>query len=168
MLIVNPCVLVFQLAANNGFEDWGKSVDDSFADLNELRKDTVIKDPLKIVEPTSLALLPDDEELLAGIIDELDLDACPTHAEDLDDDLFGSGGGMEMDFDPLGSLSSGIPNLSIPDSVLANGTSHYVIPSSLGTVSGEHPYGEHPSRTLFVRNINSNVEDSELRELFEV
>nr|XP_043623223.1 protein MEI2-like 4 isoform X2 [Erigeron canadensis] len=29
---------------------------------------------------------------------------------------------------------------------------------------GEHP---HPSRTLFVRNINSNVEDSELRILFE-
>jgi RNA recognition motif-containing protein len=37
-----------------------------------------------------------------------------------------------------------------------------------GSVVGEHPYGEHPSRTLFVRNINSNVEDSELRTLFEV
>lgn len=32
---------------------------------------------------------------------------------------------------------------------------------------GEHPYGEHPSRTLFVRNINSNVEDDELATLFE-
>jgi RNA recognition motif-containing protein len=31
----------------------------------------------------------------------------------------------------------------------------------------KHPYGEHPSRTLFVRNINNNVEDSELRALFE-
>jgi len=31
----------------------------------------------------------------------------------------------------------------------------------------EHPHGEHPSRTLFVRNINSNVEDHELRKLFE-
>lgn len=31
----------------------------------------------------------------------------------------------------------------------------------------EHPHGEHPSRTLFVRNINSNVEDEELRALFE-
>lgn len=30
----------------------------------------------------------------------------------------------------------------------------------------EHPYGEHPSRTLFVRNINSNVEDEELKALF--
>ncbi|EFJ29695.1 hypothetical protein SELMODRAFT_91923 [Selaginella moellendorffii] len=34
-------------------------------------------------------------------------------------------------------------------------------------LAGEHPYGEHPSRTLFVRNINSNVEDAELRALFE-
>lgn len=35
------------------------------------------------------------------------------------------------------------------------------------TSFGEHPYGEHPSRTLFVRNINSNVEDEELNMLFE-
>jgi len=33
--------------------------------------------------------------------------------------------------------------------------------------SAEHPHGEHPSRTLFVRNINSNVEEHEIRELFE-
>lgn len=33
---------------------------------------------------------------------------------------------------------------------------------------GEHPLGEHPSRTLFVRNINSNVEDEELTSMFEV
>jgi len=32
---------------------------------------------------------------------------------------------------------------------------------------GEHPCGEHPSRTLFVRNINSNVEEAELKQLFE-
>lgn len=32
----------------------------------------------------------------------------------------------------------------------------------------EHPFGEHPSRTLFVRNINSNIEEQELRNLFEV
>jgi len=33
--------------------------------------------------------------------------------------------------------------------------------------SAEHPHGEHPSRTLFVRNINSNVEEYEIRDLFE-
>lgn len=32
----------------------------------------------------------------------------------------------------------------------------------------EHPMGEHPSRTLFVRNISSNVEDEELKQIFEV
>jgi RNA recognition motif-containing protein len=31
----------------------------------------------------------------------------------------------------------------------------------------EHPMGEHPSRTLFVRNINSNVDDEELQALFQ-
>jgi hypothetical protein len=41
-------------------------------------------------------------------------------------------------------------------------------PDSPNSQYGEHPYGEHPSRTLFVRNINSNVEDDELRSWFEV
>ena len=45
---------------------------------------------------------------------------------------------------------------------------HFGLSNGVGIVSGEHPLGEHPSRTLFVRNINSNVEDSELRSLFEV
>jgi RNA recognition motif-containing protein len=31
----------------------------------------------------------------------------------------------------------------------------------------EHPLGEHPSRTLFVRNISSNLSDEELRKIFE-
>lgn len=33
-------------------------------------------------------------------------------------------------------------------------------------IGSEHPYGEHPSRTLFVRNINSNVDDEELASVF--
>ncbi|ESQ55599.1 hypothetical protein EUTSA_v10025648mg [Eutrema salsugineum] len=37
----------------------------------------------------------------------------------------------------------------------------------VGSLARKHSYGEHPSRTLFVRNINSNVEDSELIALFE-
>lgn len=36
------------------------------------------------------------------------------------------------------------------------------------TSAMEHPMGEHPSRTLFVRNISSNVDDEQLRDLFEV
>eukprot|EP00004_Rigifila_ramosa_P024663 TRINITY_DN721_c0_g1_i1.p1 TRINITY_DN721_c0_g1~~TRINITY_DN721_c0_g1_i1.p1 ORF type:complete len:752 (+),score=107.44 TRINITY_DN721_c0_g1_i1:330-2258(+) len=42
-----------------------------------------------------------------------------------------------------------------------------VQPSVASTQPIEHPLGEHPSRTLFVRNINSNVDDEELRLLFE-
>ncbi|CAN1847198.1 Protein MEI2-like 5 [Linum perenne] len=85
-------------------------------------------------------------------MDDFDLSRLPGSLEDLDDnDLFGSGGGMELETD----LQAG------------NGMPQYGLPSGVGTVAGEHPYGEHPSRTLFVRNINSNVEDSELKALFE-
>ncbi|KAJ0962617.1 hypothetical protein J5N97_027739 [Dioscorea zingiberensis] len=65
------------------------------------------------------------------------------------------------------NLTTGIGKVSINDGYAGNGMGHYGIPNGVGTVAGEHPYGEHPSRTLFVRNINSNVEDSELRALFE-
>ncbi|RWW62494.1 hypothetical protein BHE74_00030375 [Ensete ventricosum] len=115
-------------------------------------------------------LLPDDEEaLLSGIMDDLDLNGLPSQLDELEDyDLFGSVGGMELDSDPMESLTIGIAKANISDGFLANGISQYGLPNGVATISGEHPYGEHPSRTLFVRNINSNVEDSELRSLFEV
>ncbi|XP_010478302.1 PREDICTED: protein MEI2-like 5 isoform X2 [Camelina sativa] len=109
-------------------------------------------------------LLPDEEDLLAGMMDELELGELP----DADDfDLFGSGGGMELDTDFRDNMSmSGPPRLSL-SSLGGNAVPQFNIQNGAGTVAGEHPYGEHPSRTLFVRNINSNVEDSELRTLFE-
>lgn len=115
-------------------------------------------------------LLPDDEdELLAGIMDDFDLNRLPGSLEDLEEDnIFESGGGMELETDPQESLSMGLSKINLSDGVVGNGISHYAIPNGVGTVAGEHPYGEHPSRTLFVRNINSNVEDSELKLLFEV
>ncbi|EPS63954.1 hypothetical protein M569_10829, partial [Genlisea aurea] len=92
-------------------------------------------------------LLPGDEdELLAGLMDDFDLSGFTD-----EDDFFGSGGGMEIEFESRDHPHFG----SIPHFGFSNG------------VSGEHPLGERPSRTLFVRNINSNVEDSELRSLFE-
>ena len=42
------------------------------------------------------------------------------------------------------------------------------LPQAPSSNAAEHPQGEHPSRTLFVRNINSNVEDDEIRDIFEV
>nr|XP_043638221.1 protein MEI2-like 2 isoform X2 [Erigeron canadensis] len=114
------------------------------------------------------SMLPGDEdELLAGITDDFDLADLPTQLEDLDDDLFESGGGMEMDFDAQDGIQYGLSNLSMSDGVPLIGLGRHDLPNSGTPVVGEHPYGEHPSRTLFVRNINSNVEDSELRSLFE-
>lgn len=115
------------------------------------------------------SFLPDDEdELLAGIMDDFDLSGLPGSLEDLEDyDLFGSGGGMELETDLQENLSMGMSKINLSDGV-GNGMPPYAVPNGVGAVAGEHPYGEHPSRTLFVRNINSNVEDSELKTLFEV
>ncbi|XP_024964043.1 protein MEI2-like 5 isoform X3 [Cynara cardunculus var. scolymus] len=112
-------------------------------------------------------LLPDEDDLLAGVIDGIDLSAFTSRADESEEyDLFGSGGGMELESD-MDNTNMGISKVSLGDGVVGNGVAHYNLANNVGTVAGEHPYGEHPSRTLFVRNINSNVEDSELRTLFE-
>ncbi|CAI0475178.1 unnamed protein product [Linum tenue] len=147
-----------------------QSVDDVSAGAEKLRQNVENPDIVRNGEAGFAGtLLPDDEdELLAGIMDDLDLSKLPLSLEDLDDyDLFGSGGGMELEMDLQESLSLGISKFNLSGGVAGNGISQYGLPSTAGTVAGEHPYGEHPSRTLFVRNINSNVEDSELRALFE-
>ncbi|KAI9178470.1 hypothetical protein LWI28_026871 [Acer negundo] len=151
-------------------EHHGQSIDDSAPKLNKTDLENEEKDPLEGVELNAIgSLLPDDEnELLAGITDDFDLSGLPSQLEELEDyDLFGSGGGMELDFEPHESLSIGMSTLNISDGVAGNGFGPYPLSNGVGTLAGEHPYGEHPSRTLFVRNINSNVEDSELRTLFE-
>ncbi|KAF8775851.1 hypothetical protein HU200_004244 [Digitaria exilis] len=113
-------------------------------------------------------LLPDEDEFFAGITDEIEPVIHTNNTEELEEfDVFGSGGGMELDLDPLENVTASFANSSIADGTRGNGISPFGVPSTVGTVAGEHPYGEHPSRTLFVRNINSNVEDSELRSLFE-
>ncbi|XP_062207142.1 protein MEI2-like 2 [Phragmites australis] len=113
-------------------------------------------------------LLPDEDELFAGITDDIDPPGQTNSTEELEEfDVFGSGGGMELDLDPVESITTSLGNSSIGDGVRGDGISPFGLTSTVGTVAGEHPYGEHPSRTLFVRNINSNVDDSELRSLFE-
>lgn len=114
-------------------------------------------------------LLPDEDEFFAGITDEVEPVTHTNNTEELEEfDVFGSGGGMELDLDPLENVTASFANSSIADGARGNGINPFGVPNTVGTVAGEHPYGEHPSRTLFVRNINSNVEDSELRSLFEV
>lgn len=156
---------------NFNLEHGGQSIDDNLSTFKNLDIENEDKDPPENVEPNEIGnMLPDDEdELLAGITDDFDLSGLPSQLEDLEDyDLFGSTGGMELDFESQDSLSLGMSKVGITDGVASNGISHYALPNGVGAVAGEHPYGEHPSRTLFVRNINSNVEDSELRTLFEV
>ncbi|KAH1066202.1 hypothetical protein J1N35_031189 [Gossypium stocksii] len=147
-----------------------QSLDVITSDLNNLHQDAEGNAHLGDIKANALGnLLPDDEnELLAGIMDDFDLSGLPSSVEDLEEcDLFGSGGGMELEVDPQESLTIGMAKVSLADAVAGNSVPHYSLPNGVGTIAGEHPYGEHPSRTLFVRNINSNVEDSELRALFE-
>lgn len=154
----------------NGLGLGRQSIDDISSGLSE-NCSVAGNGPLEgIANPSVGNSLPDDEdELLAGIMDDFDLRGLPSSLEDLEDyDLFGSGGGMELEGDPQECLSTTMSKVSVSDSAFGNGLPHYCVPNGAGTVAGEHPYGEHPSRTLFVRNINSNVEDSELRDLFEV
>ncbi|XP_027098705.2 protein MEI2-like 4 isoform X1 [Coffea arabica] len=102
-------------------------------------------------------LLPDDDDLLSGVTDGVDNITQPNNGDDIEDlDVFSSIGGLELGEDgfPSGQNNSDISGEN------ANG-------QLVGLGVGEHPFGEHPSRTLFVRNINSNVEDCELRTLFE-
>lgn len=96
-------------------------------------------------------ILPDDDDLLSGVLDEVGYTAHANNGDDVDDDIFYTGGGMELETDENKKITE----------------PHGVANDGLGLLNGEHPYGEHPSRTLFVRNINSNVEDSELKLLFE-
>lgn len=155
----------------NDTENEYQSVDDISSSFKKIHQDLEVNESLEDANIHAIGtMLPDDEEeLLAGITDDFDLSGLPGSLEDLEEyDLFGSGGGMELETDPHESLSVGMSKLSFSDSTIGNGLPHYSFPNGVGTVAGEHPYGEHPSRTLFVRNINSNVEDSELRALFEV
>ena len=147
-----------------------QSIDDFSSGFKKPHQDVDGNGSLEDVDTCAIGtMLPDDEEeLLAGIMDDFDLSGLPGSLEDLEEyDLFG-GGGMELETDPQENLSMGLSQLNFSDSTVGNGLPHYSFPNGVGTVAGEHPYGEHPSRTLFVRNINSNVEDSELRALFEV
>ncbi|XP_008784396.2 protein MEI2-like 2 [Phoenix dactylifera] len=147
-----------------------KLIDEVPSEINNLSKKIDGKDSVDDIDLQGIgSLLPDDEEeLLAGIMDDFDLRGLPSHMDELEEyDLFGSGGGIELDSDPTESLTIGMAKASIADGYTGNGVNQYSLPNGVGTIAGEHPYGEHPSRTLFVRNINSNVEDSELRSLFE-
>lgn len=155
----------------NDSEQGHQPVDDASSSLINVQPEVKANDLLEMVENQAIgSFLPDDEdELLAGIMDGFDLGGLPHRVDDMEEyDLFGSGGGLELESDPQETLSFGISRINLSDTIASNGTAPYGVSNGVGSVAGEHPLGEHPSRTLFVRNINSNVEDAELRSLFEV
>lgn len=107
------------------------------------------------IQESLSVLVDDEEELFAGFVEDYEKKHMKSFSnsgnEELEEvDIFSSTGGLELERENL--ISEG----SAPSKTGGNGG------------ISEHPMGEHPSRTLFVRNINSNVEDSELRSLFEV
>uniref|UniRef100_A0A6M2EVT3 RRM domain-containing protein n=1 Tax=Populus davidiana TaxID=266767 RepID=A0A6M2EVT3_9ROSI len=104
-------------------------------------------------------LLPNDDDLFSGVTDRVENINHPSGGDDMEDlDFFSSVGGMDLGDD--GSVAQ-------IDSEFHGGAPNGQLGACNLSVAGEHPYGEHPSRTLFVRNINSNVEESELRAVFE-
>uniref|UniRef100_A0ACD6A9B1 Uncharacterized protein n=1 Tax=Avena sativa TaxID=4498 RepID=A0ACD6A9B1_AVESA len=151
------------------------AMDDTSAELKDFDDDPQGNDDYKFDFDLRQIddLLPDEDDLFAGITNGIEPSAMPVInlAEELEEfDVFGSGGGMELDSDPLDGITAGLGNTSIGGDGIrgSNGVgNNFGLSNSPGAVAGEHPFGEHPSRTLFVRNINSTVEDSELRSLFE-
>lgn len=142
---VNCFYRAVKLSSNNG--QYGHSF--AAAAASHYEEEEVFESLEEIEAQTIGNLLPDDDDLLSGVTDGFGSIIKSNTGEDVEDlDLFSSVGGLELGED---SFSQRNPELS---DINSNG--------------GEHPFGEHPSRTLFVRNINSNVEDSELKTLFEV
>ncbi|XP_048235997.1 protein MEI2-like 4 isoform X2 [Ricinus communis] len=145
-----------RLSSNNVL--YGHSVDTVASHFEEQEP----FESLEEVEAQTIGnLLPSDDDLFSGMTDKLDNTIQSNGRDDVEElDFFSSVGGLDLgddgstpqnDTDFAGGISNGQPGTG----------------SSNGSIAGEHPYGEQPSRTLFVRNINSNVEDSELRALFE-
>lgn len=159
--------VTFHDKLNVADEEYGGQAVTRASYSRRLQEEELLQSPETIEHNSIGTVLPDDEEeLLAGIMDDLDLNGLSSQAEESEEyDLFSSGGGIELDSD------SQVPNAHLAKARISDSTGvgmvHHSISNGSGTIAGEHPYGEHPSRTLFVRNINSNVEDFELRALFE-
>ncbi|XP_071731802.1 protein MEI2-like 4 isoform X2 [Rutidosis leptorrhynchoides] len=99
------------------------------------------------------SLLPDEEDLFSGVLDELACNAT-SNGDDEDFDLFNSSGGMELE----------------------GNCKEYLHPSNFVTAEGSNNDQSssehlktcvHPSRALIVKNVDKRVKESELRFLFE-
>ncbi|TVU18435.1 hypothetical protein EJB05_34536 [Eragrostis curvula] len=122
----------------------GQSVD---AENSGCNGDEPIGSMKEIEAQTIGDLLPDDDDLISGIMDGFENTGFPNH-DDADEDIFCTGGGMELEDDSK------------------NGDKYQEV-SFKSKLSGERSINNHPSRYLIVKNINTSIEDSELRLLFQ-
>lgn len=140
-------VFAVRLSSNNAL--YGNSIDTVASDYEE---EEAFESLEELEAQTIGNLLPDDDDLFSGVTEGLDSIVQPNGTEDAEElDVFSSIGGMDLGDDGPGVRK----NYEFPET------------SCPGLLNGSAA-GEHPSRTLFVRNINSNVEDSELKAVFEV
>ncbi|KAH1053097.1 hypothetical protein GLYMA_08G257400v4 [Glycine max] len=138
-----------RLSANNAL--YGHSVDTVASHYEEER----LFDSLEELEAQIIGnLLPSDDDLLSGVTNGLDHIIQDSSGDDTDElDLFSSVGGMDLGHDNCSSSEQ--KNSEILDEACN---------SQLGlrsaSIAGEQPYSEHPSRTIVVRNINSQHKES--------
>ncbi|CAJ1838089.1 unnamed protein product [Sphenostylis stenocarpa] len=139
---------------------YGHSVDTVASQYEEER----LFDSLEELEAQIIGnLLPSDDDLLSGVTNELELDHIiqDSSGDDMDElDLFSSVGGMDLGDDKS-------PSFGQKNSEILDGACNSQLGLCSASIAGEQPYDKHPSRTLVVRNINIDVEDSELKSLFE-
>jgi hypothetical protein len=141
-------VFVVRLSADNAL--YGHSVNTNASHYKEEK----LVDSLEELEAQIIGnLLPDEDDLLSGVTDWNGHIVRDSTGDDIDElDFFGSVGGLELDdFD---NSSSREKNSKIIGRAQHN--------------TGENSFGEHSSRTLVVKNIDSDVEDSVLKALFQV
>lgn len=100
-------------------------------------------------------LLPDDDDLLSGVLGCVGYNTQGNYQDDIEDDIFCTGGGMELEADRNEKLFK------------VNGGVDYSHTRSNVQLNGKCTYAEQPSRILIVGNIDSNIEDSELKFIFE-
>ncbi|AQK79650.1 protein MEI2-like 3-like isoform X2 [Zea mays] len=93
-------------------------------------------------------LLPDDDDLMSGIIDGFEYTGL-SNQDDADEDIFYTGGGLELEHDD------------------SNNVDKFRDVSFKIQLSEKHSIDKHHSRALIVKNINPGIEGSDLRALFQ-
>uniref|UniRef100_A0A0E0CJQ8 RRM domain-containing protein n=1 Tax=Oryza meridionalis TaxID=40149 RepID=A0A0E0CJQ8_9ORYZ len=112
--------------------------DDMFPLMKQPGTNARVADPMDDVAQHLIGnLLPDDEELLAGVIEDFDHVKLRTQVEESEEyDVFRNSGGMELDVDPLESITFGTAKASLVNGT-GSSTNQYSIQNGAGTPFGD-------------------------------